>query len=133
MLPHSWLGPNSTRINRRQQRLETAHNSIPEADNNPPLLPVRTVDNNDTSDSDDEYYCDGLDEDLDEDYDDGDCVLDLAELAAQVIDFFFKVSFVMMMFSQKILLSFTWFQITKITTGYGTGTSLFLFLHNHML
>jgi hypothetical protein len=92
MLPHSWLGPNSTRINRRQQRPETARNSIPVADNSncssssshPPLLPVRTVD---TSDSDDEYYCDGLDED----YDDGDCVLDLAELAAQVI-LFFKVN-----------------------------------------
>jgi hypothetical protein len=99
-LPHSWLGPNSTRINRRQQRSETAHNSIPEADYNsipeadnsncsssishPPLLPVRIVDS-DTSDSDDEYCCDGLDEDLEEDYDDGDCVLDLAELAAQVI------------------------------------------------
>jgi hypothetical protein len=94
MLPHSWLGPNSTRINRRQQRSETARNSIPEADNSnsssssshhPSLLPVRTVDNSDTSDSDDEYYCDGLDEDLEEDSDDGDCVLDLAELAAQVI------------------------------------------------
>jgi hypothetical protein len=93
MLPHSWLGPNLTRINRRQQRPETAHNSIPEADNSnrsssshhPPLLPVRTVDTSDTSDSDDECYCDGLDEDLEEDYDGGDCVLDLAELAAQVI------------------------------------------------
>jgi hypothetical protein len=94
MLPHSWLGPNS-RINHRQQRPETAHNSIPEADNSnssssshhPSLLPVRTVDA-DTSDSDDEYYCDGWDEDLDEDYDVGDCVLDLAELAAQVIFIF---------------------------------------------
>ncbi len=104
MLPHSWLGPNSTRINRRQQRSETAHNSISGANNSnsssssnnhPPLLPVRTVDNNDTSDSDDECYCDGLDEDLEEDYDDGDCVLDLAELAAQVI-LFFKVNFAMM-------------------------------------
>ena len=92
MLPHSWLGPNSTRINRRQQRPETARNSIPEANNSnssssshhPSLLPVRTVDAN-TTDSDDEYYCDGLEEDLEEDYDDGDRVLDLAELAAQVI------------------------------------------------
>jgi len=107
MLPHSWLGPNSTRINRRQQRPETARNSIPEADNSncssssnnhPPLLPVRTVDT-DTSDSDDEYYCDGLDEDLEEDYDGGDCVLDLAELAAQVI-LFFKVNFAMIFDSE---------------------------------
>ncbi len=118
-MPHSWLGPNLTRINRRQQRPETARNSIPEANNSnssssshhPSLLPVRTVDAN-TTDSDDEYYCDGLEEDLEEDYDDGDRVLDLAELAAQVI-LVFKVSFVVMMFAQKILPSFIWFQITE--------------------
>ncbi len=118
MLPYSWLGPNSTRINRRQQRPETGHNSISGANNSdssssrPPLLPVRTVDS-DTSDSDDEYYyCDGLDEDLEKDYDGGDCVLDLAELAAQVI-LFFKVNFAMMFDSE----NFTEFYLVSNTVG----------------